>query len=136
MIGLGAVCVVLVIVLIAFAASQCGKDNTSGTTKATTETTEIQTETTIASDPSGSAVITDPSGTPGAEILAVFEFSDDTGFRTWWDLFYTVYGIKLDKNDDPRIATIIAYNQKPADYVPQPGDRILLPPSSMFTTAD
>ena len=133
MIVLGAVCVVLIIVLIAFAVSECGNNKTKATTIATTETTAPQTETTLPSETTGGPVVTTPTN-PGTEPIGIFEFSDDTGFRTWWDLFYTVYGIKIDKGNDPRIATIITYNQKPTDYVPLPGDQILLPPSSMLTT--
>ena len=80
----------------------------------------------------------DPSATTAAVIPAVapvaaFYFSDQTGFRTWWDLFFYSYQLKLESNTDPRISTILTYNGLAAEYVPKPGDIILVPPVSLIT---
>lgn len=80
----------------------------------------------------------DPSATTAAVVPAVlpvaaFYFSDQTGFRTWWDLFFYSYQLKLESNTDPRISTIITYNGLAADYVPKPGDIILVPDVSLLT---
>jgi len=62
-----------------------------------------------------------------------FFFSDQTGFRTWWDVFWYTYQIKIESNYDPRIAAIISYNDLPSDYIPAAGETIYLPPLSFFT---
>ncbi|MBN1892666.1 MAG: hypothetical protein JW780_07785 [Clostridiales bacterium] len=134
MLVLGGVCLVLIIVLIVFAAQSCGDDNNVPVTEPTVQTTPPP-ETTDATDPTGGTDPVTPTE-PGTEPISVFEFSTETGFRTWWDLFYYGYDIKIDGEDDPRIAIIIAYNQLPADYEPKPGEKILLPPSSMIATSD
>lgn len=64
--------------------------------------------------------------------VGVFYFSDQTGRRTWWDLFHYAYELPLDSNSDPRIGIILTFNGLPADYVPKPADAIYLPPVSMF----
>lgn len=79
-------------------------------------------------EPAATAAVT-PAVTP----YAAFYFSDQTGYRTWWDLFFYSYSIPLESNTDPRINTIITYNGLAADYVPKPGDVLLVPPVSMIT---
>ena len=45
------------------------------------------------------AVAADPNGPIG-----IFQFSNVyTGYRTWYDLFYQVYGIEIENESDPRI---------------------------------
>jgi len=91
-------------------------------------------ETTV---PGTTTAATDPSQTTAAGTavapVAAFYFSDDTGRRTWWDLFYYAYQLKLDSNTDPRISIIMTYNSLPADYVPKAGDVVNLPPLSVIT---
>jgi len=81
------------------------------------------------------AAASDTSPVPVATTVApvsVFYFSDQTGRRTWWDLFHYAYELPLESNSDPRIGIILTFNGLPADYVPKPADAIYLPPVSMF----
>jgi len=138
--GLIALCVVCVIILIiAFVISGNNKKKTPAVTSvpsiavSLTPTGAVTPTGTATPAPGGSVT---PAVTPSVTVAPVsaFYFTDKTGFRTWWDLFYYTYGgIKLDSNTDPRIGMINTYNGKPADYVPQPGDVILVPPISYLT---
>ena len=87
----------------------------------------MTTETTM---PTTQATLPDASAPIG-----YFVFSDYTGYRTWWDLFHTVYNIDIENCSDPRIATIITYNKlDPATYTgPNSGDKLLLPPQGVLT---
>ena len=71
------------------------------------------------------ATLPDPSAPIG-----YFVFSENIGYRTWWDLFHTVYGIDIENARDPKITIIITYNKlDPATYTgPNVGDKLLLPP--------
>lgn len=123
------VCALLLIFLIIYGVTQCGSSgNNKETTQATTTTLAPTAPPTTDPPITGETTPT----TPGKEPIGVFEFSISTGYRTWWDLFYYVYGIKIDKESDARIATIISYNNLPADYKPAAGDQILLPPAAML----
>ena len=62
-----------------------------------------------------------------------FQFSDYIGYRTWWDLFNTVYGIDdIANTSDPRIQIILDYNGLDASYTPSNGDALLLPPMGVL----
>jgi prepilin-type N-terminal cleavage/methylation domain-containing protein len=104
-------------------ATQAQTEATQTQTEATTTQTEATTTTTQATLP-------DPSAPIG-----YFKFSDHIGYRTWWDLFHTVYNIDIENCSDPRIATIITYNKlDPATYTgPNSGDKLLLPPQGVLT---
>lgn len=135
MLGLGGVCIILLIAIIMLATSKCSTDDkkkettasvssstsVSQTSSSTSETTPVGSETTQ----------TEPT-TPGTEPIGIFVFSDFTGYRTWWDLFNQFYNIQITSDKDARITTIKTYNNLPADYVPKAGDEILLPPSGMI----
>ena len=138
-----AVSVICVIILIVALVTGNNKTKTPASTTTNASVTLSVTPSDSAAATTPGAVTTVPGSTDtaspttaaaaAAAPVAVFYFSDQTGFRTWWDVFYYAYQIKLDSNTDPRISTIITYNQKPADYVPKPGDMINLPPLSMLT---
>jgi hypothetical protein len=132
--GLAGLCLILLIVILGFAIKSCVENGKADETKATKAPTSTTTEAPETSAPTDPGQVTDPMTNPGTDAIGIFAFSDATGYRTWWDLFYTVYEVKLESGDDARIATIITYNNLPADYVPKANDQILLPPSSMITT--
>ncbi len=133
--GLAGVCLLLLIILIAVGVYSCAtKDKAEETKKTQATTTPPTTEAQVTTGTTEPGEVTDPSGGTGTDAIGIFEFSDAIGYRTWWDLFYKVYGIKLDSSTDARIATILTYNGKPADYEPKPNDQILLPPTAMITT--
>ena len=133
MLALAAICLICFIVLLSVWLGSCHKNKPA-------ESTPIPTSTTIApttAAPSGSD--TTPTDTtlpvtPAVQPNGLFRFSDQTGFRTWWDLFHYAYNIELPSNTDARIAAIIAYNNLPSGYVPAPGDGILLPPVEALPT--
>jgi len=141
---LAGVCFLLIIIIIVYAVKACNDDKPAKATTASTsssavvdtsaDVTESSVDSSATSDPN---VSVDPNATTVPPVVSgdsqgVFVFSENTGYRTWWDLFHTVYNINITEETDPRIATIKTYNNKPAEYVPQPGDSINLPPSSMF----
>ena len=64
--------------------------------------------------------------------IGSFKFSDYIGRRTWWDLFYYVYGVKLSDMNDPMIKKIKQYNNFPDSYTPNSGDTVLLPPQGVL----
>ena len=122
-----AVCLIIFIVLISAIVRSCGKkeggDETEETTTTVTEeTTTLPVETTAA--PAGP---NDPMG--------VFVFSDQVGYRSWWDLFHTAYGIDIENESDPRIDRVLAYNGLTRDTFPAPiqsGTQLILPPVDML----
>jgi len=148
LIGISVICVIILVVALV---TSNNKKNQTSTTTAPSVTLNTSVSSASGSDTSASGSDTAASGTstgtsastPTSASGAVnpssvtpigeFYFSDQTGFRTWWDVFNTAYQIQIETNDDPRIATIISYNNLAADYVPQPGDTIKLPPVSVFT---
>lgn len=115
------VCLVCLIILISAIVRSCGKDNAA---VEETEATRIEeTFMPIETEPAPTTT-TDPSAPIG-----MFQFSDNIGFRTWWDLFNNVYGINdLANTSDPRISVIVSYNGLDASYSPNSGDALLLPP--------
>ncbi len=115
------VCLVCLIILISAIVRSCGKENS---TLEETEASRVE-ETFM-------PIETEPAPTtsqdPSAPI-GMFQFSDNIGFRTWWDLFNNVYGINdLANTSDPRISIIVSYNGLDASYSPNSGDALLLPP--------
>ena len=122
------ICLIIVIALIARGCSK-KKTNPSDTAITSESTDESTSETTM---PSTEATLPDPSAPIG-----YFYFSDYTGYRTWWDVFYYVYNIKIDNNNDPRIAKILEYNKlDPSIYKgPNSGDQLLLPPPGVLSGA-
>ena len=115
------VCIICLIILISAIVRSCGKEDaeaTDNTTESTTVETVVETEATAAT------TTQDPSYPIGR-----FQFSDNIGFRTWWDLFNNVYGINdIANTSDPRIQIIVQYNGLDASYTPSTGDQLLLPP--------
>ena len=90
--------------------------------------TEDKSDDTVSSTQEAPTTTEDPSAPIGC-----FVFSEDTGYRTWWDLFNNVYNIKIENNNDPRIAKIIEYNNlDPATYSPKNGEKIYLPPEDVL----
>ena len=119
------ICIIIVVALIARGCSKKTKPTETVPSLSSEETSSI--ETTM---PSTQATLPDPSAPIG-----YFVFSDNIGYRTWWDLLHTVYGIDIENNKDPKIAIIITYNKlDPATYTgPNSGDRLLLPPPGVLT---
>ncbi|MCQ2504561.1 MAG: hypothetical protein MJ103_04955 [Saccharofermentans sp.] len=121
------VCLIIFIVLISAIVRSCGKKEGGEETEATT-TTEIEATTT--------ELPVESTAAPAANApIGVFHFSDTyTGFRTWYDLLYQVYGIEIENESDPAIARIIQYNGfDPATFpTPSEGMELLLPPASML----
>ena len=117
------ICIVCLIILISAIVRSCGKKDDaevieSDIESVVSEKTEITEETTAATTSQ------DPSYPIGR-----FQFSENIGFRTWWDLFNTVYGINdIANTSDPRIQIIVNYNGLDASYTPSSGDVLLLPP--------
>ena len=117
------ICIIIVISLIARGCSKKTKPTETTPVSSSEESTTPPTTTTT------EATLPDPSAPIG-----YFLFSDDIGYRTWWDVFYYIYGINIEKNNDPKIAIIISYNKlDPTSYQPSSGDRILLPPKGVIT---
>lgn len=135
MLGLGVFSLILVILIISLAVKQCSSDDKKKETSAPVSQTTNQAQETTAPSETTTGV-TDPSGTepttPGTDPIGVFVFSDFTGYRTWWDLLNQFYNVQITSETDERVTTIKEYNNLPADYVPQPNDEILLPPSDMI----
>ncbi|MCQ2516035.1 MAG: hypothetical protein MJ094_04150 [Saccharofermentans sp.] len=115
------VCLVCLIILISAIVRSCGKDDAA---LAETEATRIEeTFAPIETEPAATT-----SSDPSAPI-GMFQFSDNIGYRTWWDLFNNVYGINdIANTSDPRISIIVSYNGLDASYSPNSGDALLLPP--------
>lgn len=107
---------ILIIVLIAKSCSSDKKKEAEATKE--TEATEVVIETTPAP-----VVEVDPTAPIGA-----FQFSDYTGYRTWWDLFTKVYNIEIEGDTDSRIEIIRQYNGVDSSYMPASGDKLILPP--------
>ena len=116
------VCVVCLIILISAIVRSCGKETAE---VSETDVNVSPVETTI-------AVETEPVQTTSQDPsypIGRFQFSEYIGYRTWWDLFNTVYGIDdIANTSDPRIQIILNYNGLDASYTPSSGDALLLPP--------
>ncbi|MCR5200090.1 MAG: hypothetical protein K6C38_03115 [Saccharofermentans sp.] len=120
------VCIVCLIILISAIVRSCGKKDAE---VSETDVNVTATETTI-------AVETEPAVTTSQDPsypIGRFQFSDYIGYRTWWDLFNTVYGINdIANTSDPRIQIILDYNGLDASYTPSNGDALLLPPMGVL----
>ena len=118
------ICIIIVVALIARGCSKKTKP-----TETVTPTLSSETSATETTPPTTQATLPDASAPIG-----YFVFSDYIGYRTWWDVFHYVYGIDIENNRDPRIATIITYNKlDPTSYSPNSGDKLLLPPKGVLT---
>lgn len=127
---LAAVSLICVIIIIVLLVKSCGSSKTEETTVAPTSeiaVTDITSETTPAP-----TTETTPQVTSANDPIGVYTFSDNCGCRTWWDLMYHVYGIKIDSDSDSRVTTILTYNELDSSYTPKSGDTIKLPPASML----
>lgn len=144
LIGLSVICIIILVVALINGNNQKIPVLTTATTLPSVALSVTPTDSNAVTTAPGTVTATpvpgssDPSATTAAIIPAVapvaaFYFSDQTGYRTWWDLFWYSYQLKLDSNTDPRISKIITYNGLAADYAPKPGDVILVPPTSLFT---
>ncbi|MBR3340313.1 MAG: hypothetical protein IKG30_01725 [Clostridiales bacterium] len=122
-----AILLICIIIVVALIARGCSKKKKPTETTPSLSSEEIISETTV---PSTQATLPDASAPIG-----YFVFSDYIGYRTWWDLFHTVYDIDIENNRDPRISTILTYNKlDPATYTgPNSGDHLLLPPLGVLT---
>ena len=112
-----------IIVLIGIGIHSCTSKKTKET--ASTDTT----------NQSEQVVETTPAPTPEVDPTApigVFVFSDNTGYRTWWDLFNKVYGVQIEGDGDRRIEILREYNGAAPDYMPISGAKILLPPPDVI----
>ena len=142
-IWMGALAIICVVCAIILAVVLLTGNNKSKTPAVTTTAPSVTLSTTPTASKAATGTPTTTAGSsdisptvaPSATVapVEIFYFSDQTGFRTWWDLFYYAYQLKLDSNTDPRIATILKYNGLASDYVPQPGDAVYVPPLSLIT---
>ncbi|MBP3809596.1 MAG: hypothetical protein ILA15_02590 [Clostridiales bacterium] len=117
------VCVVCLIILISAIVRSCGKEDAEVSETNVNETATVETMIPVETEPAATTT-QDPSYPIGR-----FQFSDYIGYRTWWDLFNTVYGIDdIANTSDARIQIILDYNGLDASYTPSNGDQLLLPP--------
>jgi len=115
------VCLVCLIILISAIVRSCGKETAEVTE--TEVVSPVETTMPVETEPAQTTT-QDPSYPIGR-----FQFSEYIGYRTWWDLFNTVYGIDdIANTSDPRIQIILNYNGLDASYTPSSGDGLLLPP--------
>ena len=135
------ICLIIIIVLIAKSCSdgkskkETDASSDPSITALTDETGEVTGD--VSGDVSGETSAettpeTTPEATSATDPIGVYTFSDNSGCRTWWDLFYHVYGIKIESESDSRVTTILTYNGLDASYTPKAGDEIKLPPVSMI----
>ncbi|MBR4493079.1 MAG: hypothetical protein IKP14_00005, partial [Clostridiales bacterium] len=116
------VCVVCLIILISAIVRSCGKEDAE---VSETNVNETAVETMIPVETEPAATTTQDPSYP----IGRFQFSEYIGYRTWWDLFNTVYGIDdIANTSDARIQIILDYNGLDASYTPSNGDQLLLPP--------
>ena len=116
------VCLVCLIILISAIVRSCGKE-TAEVSETNVSVSPVETTMPVETEPV-QTTSQDPSYPIGR-----FQFSEYIGYRTWWDLFNTVYGIDdIANTSDPRIQIILNYNGLDASYTPSSGDQLLLPP--------
>lgn len=133
------------IILISVIARSCSKKNSTSDTVAesVTETTPI--EITEPSDTVPPQPVT-PENDPLAPENGMFYFSDNIGYKSWWDLFNKVYDIQLESESDSRVQILLDYNnyylqlqgQAPIfteGYKPSAGDMVLLPSLEVISGA-
>ena len=158
MIVLASLCTVCFVVLIILFASGIGGSGTTETTPGgnslpSITATQIGNTTGIsfASSPStstdgGTAQTEDPTGgseseqeqvpgNPDEPTFDTFTFTENLGFRTWWDLFKRKYNTNLyDREDEATmISRLKEYNDLPADFVPTPDVTLRLPRLNYLT---
>ncbi|MBP5654488.1 MAG: hypothetical protein J6X33_03140 [Clostridiales bacterium] len=121
-----ALIIIGLIIIISLIAKSCSKDDKPVASSTTTTSSPLVTETTPAETTTQTK---DPSAPIGR-----FTFSDYTGFRSWWDLFNTVYNYQLENESDPMIKKLIEYNNlDPEVYkTPHTDDSLLLPPKEVL----
>ncbi len=121
-----AILFICVIIVIAVIAKGCSKEPVE--TTVATSSTELTVQTTMTQ-------VTEATLPDASAPIGYFVFSDNIGYRTWWDLFHCVYNIDLENANDPRILKLIEYNKlDPATYTgPNSGDKLLLPPVGVLT---
>ncbi|MBO4494386.1 MAG: hypothetical protein J5752_00845 [Clostridiales bacterium] len=126
--GISLICLIVIIVLIVHS---CGSSK-----KKPAETTVPPTSIEETSDTSATEATTttaaETTAAPDDAPLGVYTFSDKSGCRTWWDLFYHVYGIKIENESDKRVAFIKEYNNLDSSFKPEPGKQVKLPPAVML----
>lgn len=122
--------IICLIVMISLISKACSAKNTTETTDPNAGAITINTD--ITTEPTTIATTAETTEKNPSAPIAKFIFSDYVGYRTWWDLFYYVYGIKLSDLSDPRIQIIKDYNGFASDYTPHSGDLVLLPPEGVL----
>ena len=125
---------IIIIVLIVKSCSSGGDDTSDTKASGDVSITDISgdsSESTEPTDTTSEPEVTEPQVDAP---IGVYTFSDKSGCRTWWDLFYHVYGVKNDGEKDARVTTILTYNGLDTSYKPKPGDQVKLPPATMVST--
>jgi len=124
--GFVALVIICLIVMISLIAKSCSKEDETvvSSDSSTTTSSPLVTDTEVTT-----TTVADASAPIGR-----FVFSDYTGYRSWWDLFNTVYNIQIENESDERIKIIIEYNNlDPETYTtPNSGDSLLLPPAGVL----
>lgn len=121
-----ALIIIGLIIIISLIVKSCNRDEKPAVSSTTTSTSPLITEATT--QPT-TTTTKDPSAPIGR-----FKFSDYTGYRSWWDLFNTVYQIPIENESDPMIKKLIEYNNlDPETYkTPHTDDSLLLPPKEVL----
>ncbi len=125
--AISVICLIVIIILIAHSCNDSKKTETSATTlpsESIEQTTESTTEATTTPVETTAA----PANAP----IGVYTFSDKSGCRTWWDLFYHVYGVKIDNEADKYVQMILEYNNLDSSFKPKAGEKVNLPPATML----
>ena len=121
-----ALIIIGLIIIISLIVKSCNRDEKPAVSSTTTSTSPLITEATT--QPT-TTTTKDPSAPIGR-----FKFSDYTGYRSWWDLFNTVYQLPIENESDPMIKKLIEYNNlDPETYkTPHTDDSLLLPPKEVL----
>jgi len=128
--GISLVCLIVIIILIVHS---CGSSKKKPVE--TTETTPIEQTSESTEETTTTSAPPETTAAPADAPIGVYTFSKNSGCRTWWDLFYHVYNLKIDSESDPRVTFIKTYNNLEATYTPKEGDPpIKLPPVNLLPT--
>lgn len=127
---LAAISVICLIVIIILIVHSCGSSKKPVETSESSTSIEETSDTSATEDTTTTAAET--TAVPADAPIGVYTFSDNSGCRTWWDLFYHVYGTKIESESDKRVAFIKEYNNLDASYTPKAGDSVKLPPAVML----
>ncbi|MBO4459069.1 MAG: hypothetical protein J5778_00250 [Clostridiales bacterium] len=124
--GFVAAIIICLIIIISLIVKSCNKNDTPVTSATTTTSSPLVTDATTEAT---TTTAKDPSAPIGR-----FLFSEYTGYRSWWDLFNTVYNYQIENESDPKIKILITYNNlDPEVYkTPHPEDSLLLPPKEVL----